>query len=122
MEAAFFTPQQSEATGRFEQALRVIDRNGDNRMSHRQAVALMAVFSAEAAQTPMLVGEVTEIAKTGANALDLFYAPDPIRNPRGLDLIYQQPDKIDRRKKYLRLTPKGIALALEVAAAMEGKQ
>lgn len=119
---ATFSPQQTEALGRLEAAMRVIDRNGHCRMTGRQATALLAVFTGEADKTPLLVGDVRELAGIGGQGLELFYAPDPIRNPRGLDLIYQESDRADRRKKYMRLTPKGIALTVEVKDALEGKQ
>lgn len=93
------------------------------RTAVRQIEALFVIAYAHAMGRSVTMTDVIEAVddEGGARALErslhVFVAPNRIY-PDALDWVAQVPDKDDRRKKYLRLTPKGIEALREMLQAM----
>lgn len=93
------------------------------RTAVRQIEALFVVAYAHAIGRSVTMSDVIETVDDngGARALErslhVFVAPNRVY-PDALDWIEQVPDADDRRKKYLRLTPKGVEALREMFDAL----
>ncbi len=98
------------------------------RASYRQALAFMLLAQADLAGRKMTVSDLRDAAGDDLNGLpklgqsiertyQLFLAPSK-QEPNGLGWLKQVPDDDDRRKKHLRLTSEGLAVANHAVAAL----
>lgn len=98
-----------------------------SRTAVRQIEALFVIASAHASGHSVTLSDVIEAVDDtgGARALErslhVFVAPNRIY-PDALDWVEQVLDEEDRRKKYLRLTPKGVSALGTALAAMRGEK
>jgi len=112
----------------FSAALAAITTELPARTSVRQAMAFVTVAMLDAGHRSITLSELREVAGedlAGNPLLSLsvdrifntFLAPTK-RDPDALDWLYQDLDPDDRRKKYLRLTPKGHEAAKRLVEAI----
>lgn len=112
------------------QALAVVVPQMETRTTVRQLFAFLAIAKAEAAGDSILLTDIQLIKDpaTGQSivgqsirqTIAMLLAPSE-REPRGLGWVAQETDPKDRRRKFLRLTQKGHAVAVEMLGAIEPK-
>lgn len=103
-------------------ALHILAEAVPTRTTIRQAECLMIIAYAHVMNRSITLTEVIATTEdNGGRALErslhVFIAPNRAY-PEALDWVEQVEDRDDRRKKYLRLTQKGIAALSEVLAAI----
>ncbi|MBU4196652.1 MAG: hypothetical protein KJ911_07865 [Alphaproteobacteria bacterium] len=117
---------------RMAQAMIVLAREIPLRTSLRQVLAFVLIAEKNSLGHEVIVADLAGLAGDDANGQPIFgqsinrsyqalLAPTD-KEPDGLDWIVQEPHPSDARRKVLRLTQKGEAVARKLAAALNEKE
>jgi hypothetical protein len=130
---AFMQGLRANEIGRFESCLRMLNGITPVRTTARQLQGFVLIAFAESMGQSMTLSDLKEQSGDGPDgtpilgqhmnrSYQLYLDPKVSGDTDSLNWVYQDIDPDDARRKYLRLTPEGVEVAVRLTNIMKGEE